>query len=217
VNLEIILNSQPTVIFEGITGCGKTTQLNRFVDNKNVVVIGNDSPVYGLSKDFRKYLLDSGNPLLANMLIHQSTNWLKLVNNPKSQLLLIDRFLLSNLVYTLIEAEQQSIPINRSKTREQILRPLGLNPLENTLTIYFDINPKSAYQRTLNRKQKNIQGDIRNKFDIQLQTKASKVYEEELCLFKYPVRTIDGTDYPEEIHNNVIKMIKEYGQNWLKK
>ena len=216
MNLIEKLQSQPTIIFEGITGCGKSTIINEFIkgSDKHIYLADSTALAYEASKDYRDYLRTTNNEPLAGSHIHQSTNMLKIDYHGRPDLLFIDRFLLSNLVYTIIDSESNKLPINREQARAHILSPLGLDPLENTLTIYLDIDPGTAEERTASRLQKDHYGATRNTFNRNMQLQARNIYLEELAEYRGNKAIIDANNSIDQICTTVQTAIETYIGGW---
>jgi len=204
-------------IFEGITGCGKSTQLPKVVDylerkrGLSVGIADSGAEAYVASKAYRNYLTRADNPLIPYALIHQSTNYLKIeaARNPVD-VLMVDRFVLSDLVYLISRCELQGIPVDKEKTREQILSPFGIDIFEKTYTIYLDASIEVAKSRTQSRSQLDSFGKVRSEFDLPLQARARENYLNELNMAKkrnsFSYTTIDANG-PEEV---VFDRIKDY-------
>ena len=101
-----------------------------------LIIADFNSPVYQASKDYRKFLIDEGDPIIPNILIHQSTNYLKVINlSKKSDIIILDRFVLSNLVYLIARSDLEGIELDSAIIRDQLLKPFGINVLNDTTTI----------------------------------------------------------------------------------
>lgn len=196
------------LILEGITGAGKSSSIGfikQFFNDhgKSVSIADCTSKIVDLSKNVRRYLKDCGEPLIPQLLINQMISYMKLLEADSSDILLIDRYILSDLVYTLAKAELSKTDINLQKSREGILYPLGLNPLEKSMTIYFDVDAAIARERTLKRTQRTVEGYTRNDFNLELQSSASKFYKQEIPLLKSPAVTIDANNSLDYVHHEL--------------
>lgn len=185
------------IILEGITGSGKSSNVDfirNYLEGRDISVAVADCtmPVFENSINLRRTLRDYGNPLLAQLFLHQHSNYIKILEAGDADVTLIDRHVLSNLVYTLARTEIEGTTVDVSKMRDAILRPFGLNPLEDSVVLYFDVEPQVARQRTLTREQKAIEGNVRNEFNLRFQSLAAKHYEQELPFLSCPVYSFDA-------------------------
>lgn len=196
------------IILEGITGSGKSSNIGYMKDyfqshGKSVSIADSHAPVYEMTKDVRKYLKDNNEPLMAQLLLHQSTTYMKLFEVETSDILIMDRFVLSDLVYTFAKAELTGINIDYEKSRAGVLHPLGLDPLIGSSTIYFDIDIGEAKKRTKKRTKKTVEGFVRNNFSDELQGAARKYFDQEFLLLEYSKFRIDANRNPDEVKSQL--------------
>lgn len=203
--MNIFLND--TIIFEGITGCGKSKQIELITtNNENNVkyrLCDNTSPIYSGTNEARQLLSNIKSPIIPEMLLHQFTNWMKVYEQQfEADVTLIDRFSLSNLVYSIARCEINDIKLDRSRLRSYFFEPMGLDILTNTLTIYFDCPVDIATKRTNSRLGRNY-------FDMELQTRAHDIYLQEIEQFPYKVEVIDASGEMNKIHKNINSILED--------
>lgn len=208
------------LIFEGITCSGKTTQIaeiTRILRDKfsySVGLANSASQVYAASNEYRKFLKRHDNPLIPYALIHQSTNYLKIEELPQNlDILIVDRFVLSDLVYLCARCELKNITIDKTKAREQILTPFGIHVLKNTETFYIDADYKIASMRINQRKQTDSEGKLRNEFDLSLQAVAREKYLEEIKFAKentsFGNTIINGNQDQQDVTGEIMQKLEE--------
>ena len=191
-----------TIIFEGISGGGKSTQLDLLKQRRGDKYVFCDcsSPIYERTKGVRNYLGVNSEYLMAESLLHQFTNWMKFYEQKGQGVFVVDRFVLSNLVYFLARAEVEGVRVDVSRARDYFLRPFGVGSLEDSLTLLFDCPIDVARERLKNR--------VRCGFDFDLQKRAGEIYLRELELYPYASKIIDGGESKEDVFKKVLEELK---------
>ena len=184
------LAKKTSFIFEGIRGSGKSTQIKKLKeklekDGFEVGLSDNSSLVYPISRDLRDYVKRE-RLFMSEAILHQLTNLIKVESILGNyDILLIDRFFLSNLVYTRAAFQLEEIDLDENLMRGMILNPFGSDYLDITNTIYLDCNVNMANGRISDR-------ISRDKFDHELQRCARQFYLEELQRFRWNFCIVDG-------------------------
>ena len=198
------------ISFEGIDGCGKTTQINlvsKYLDEKNIPnTIVREPGDTKVSEALRKILLDKENKIFSNteallflaarsQLVNESI-LPKLKNN---EFVLCDRFLDSTVAY-------QGFGHNLDLNLINSMNKFSTNNLFPSLTIIFDISLKIAMQRIKNNNLDRMESrslDYFNKVrDGYIQI--SKLYPE-----RCKIIDCNGKDIMS-VYNNVVELINLY-------
>ncbi len=202
-----------SIVLEGITGCGKSTLIRSLLENKEYeyCVINCNAPIYETTKDVRDALRQSGYPFFPEAYLHLFTRWMKLSQQKNNaDMMLIDRFSFSNLVYLLARAEEAEVSVDVQKVRDQMLYPFGMSVLDKSTTVYLDCPAQIAQERTKQR-------SGRSYFDYNFQARARDVYLREWELYPYRKMMIDASGTPEYTLKQFmpciekVKELKEHG------
>lgn len=155
-------------------------------------------------QEARRAIERLGNPIIPEMLLYQFTVWTKLFESETQHAegVIIDRFVLSNMVYTLARCEQEHIAIDLDLTRSLFLKPFGIDVLADTQTIYLDCPPEVAAVRIASRKD-------RNDFDTVLQSMAREIYKSELLHYNHRLVCIDASGNIEHTWEQVRNVLRE--------
>ena len=141
------------ISFEGIDGCGKTTQIDLLVDklrskNMNCMVLREPGDT-SISNKIREILLDKNNeicPESETLLFLSARSQLvreKIIPNiKKGNIVICDRYLDSTLAY-------QGYGRGLDKNMINNLNLFATNKMLPGLTFILDINPKIAYDRII--------------------------------------------------------------------
>ncbi len=141
------------ISFEGIDGCGKTTQIDLLVDklrskNMNCKVLREPGDT-SISNKIREILLDKNNeicPESETLLFLAARSQLvreKIIPNiKKGNIVICDRYLDSTLAY-------QGYGRGLDKNMINNLNLFAINKMLPTLTFILDIDPKIAYDRII--------------------------------------------------------------------
>jgi len=197
-----IFNSDITIIFEGITGCGKSTQAKMLVDylSPNYSVRYFDAgTIYPIIEPLRPTSPETVIEIVQESIFFQFMNWARFCDRQHYDITIIDRFLLSNCVYTLEKMQRFGIHHDPQEVRSTILNHLGLDPLQQTFTLYIDCPVDIAQERTLQRQ--------RSKFNILEQENAQKIYSKEIKLYQHDLIIVDGSVDSQTVHSKTLESV----------
>ena len=198
------------ISFEGIDGCGKSTQvdllINKLKDNGKNPVLVREPGGTGISEEIRDTLLKTQNSLMSSrteaLLMTASRAQLtkeiiipELANN---RYIIADRFKDSTLAY-------QSG--GRGLNLEFLIKlnNFATYDIDPDLTFFIDIDPVSAEQRI----KKNSLDRIESS-GIKFQTKVRESYLKIAKLFPARFHIIDGSDTIQKIHNSIWDILVDY-------
>ena len=195
------------ITFEGIDGCGKTTQIE-LLDNwlkslgkKTLLTLepgGSD-----LGKNLRQILLHYDKPVAKNaeMFLYLADR-AQHVNNVISpalnqgEIVLCDRYTDSTLAYQGYAREGDVNELN-------MLSEIATNNLKSDLTIVFDIDVQTAQMRLGKTK------DRLEKEGVDFHTKVKNGYLELEKLYPERIKTVNANRSIEEIFSDVKKIVGE--------
>ncbi|MDI3529571.1 MAG: dTMP kinase [Thermoanaerobacter sp.] len=197
------------ISFEGIDGCGKTTQikfLKEYLLKKgyNILVLREPGGT-NVGEKVRDILLDKYNFIspVTEMLLYASSR-AQLVEEKilpaieEGKIVLLDRFVDSSYVY---QGYARGLGIEKVKVVNEIAT-MGILP---DVTIYIDITPEEAMKRRGKREADRLE---RESWDFH-----KKVREGYIKLVKeFPKRFvfIDGMQELMKVHKDIIDVVKKY-------
>ena len=198
------------ISFEGIDGCGKSTQvdllINKLKDNGKNPVLVREPGGTGISEEIRDTLLKTQNSLMSSrteaLLMTASRAQLtkeiiipELANN---RYIIADRFKDSTLAY-------QSG--GRGLNLEFLIKlnNFATYDIDPDLTFFIDIDPVSAEQRIKSNSLDRIESA-----GIKFQTKVRESYLKIAKLFPARFHIIDGMDTIQNIHNSIWDILINY-------
>lgn len=195
------------ITFEGIDGCGKTTQIElldiwlKSLGKKTLLTLepgGSD-----LGKNLRQILLHYDKPVAKNaeMFLYLADR-AQHVNNVISpalnqgEIVLCDRYTDSTLAYQGYAREGDVNELN-------MLNEIATNNLKSDLTIVFDIDVQTAQMRLGKTK------DRLEKEGVDFHTKVKNGYLELEKLYPERIKTVNANRSIEEIFSDVKKIVGE--------
>ena len=196
------------ITFEGIDGCGKSTQVKKLVEffnkTKKTAIFVREPGGTQISEEIREILLnrhledisDRTEALLMTGSRSQLTHEIIIPNLNKGLHVLADRYSDSTLAY---QGGGRQIDI------EWLIRlnQFATYNIEPNVTFYIDVLPEEALKR------KNQEKDRIEMAGIELQIRVRNAYLELAKRFQSRYIIIDGHDSIENIHDVIINHIKQ--------
>ena len=198
------------IVFEGIDGCGKSTQIDlayHALNNKqNKTIIKSKEPGgTALGQSIREILLDKLNKEIysphAELLLYAADRAQHISNviEPNlrdGKLILCDRFSASTLAY-------QGYGRGLNKTIIRQLEEIATKNISPDLTIFIDISVSISLQRRKNTKNDRIESEG-EKFLQQVREGFINLSKSEKWC------TINGENNIESIHKQILKILQNY-------
>jgi len=196
------------ITFEGIDGCGKSTQVKKLVEffnkTKKTAIFVREPGGTQISEEIREILLnrhledisDRTEALLMTGSRSQLTHEIIIPNLNKGLHVLADRYSDSTLAY---QGGGRQIDI------EWLIRlnQFATYNIEPNVTFYIDVLPEEALKR------KNQEKDRIEMAGIELQSRVRNAYLELAKRFQSRYIIIDGHDSIDNIHDVIINHIKQ--------
>ena len=196
------------ITFEGIDGCGKSTQVKKLVEffnkTKKTAILVREPGGTQISEEIREILLnrhledisDRTEALLMTGSRSQLTHEIIIPNLNKGLHVVADRYSDSTLAY---QGGGRQIDI------EWLIRlnQFATYDIEPNVTFYIDVLPEEALKR------KNQEKDRIEMAGIELQSRVRNAYLEIAKRFQSRYLIIDGHDSIDNIHDIIISHIKQ--------
>ena len=196
------------ITFEGIDGCGKSTQVKKLVEffnkTKKTAIFVREPGGTQISEEIREILLnrhledisDRTEALLMTGSRSQLTHEIIIPNLNKGLHVVADRYSDSTLAY---QGGGRQIDI------EWLIRlnQFATYDIEPNVTFYIDVLPEEALKR------KNQEKDRIEMAGIELQSRVRNAYLELAKRFQSRYLIIDGHDSIDNIHDIIISHIKQ--------
>ena len=196
------------ITFEGIDGCGKSTQVKKLVEffnkTKKTAIFVREPGGTQISEEIREILLnrhledisDRTEALLMTGSRSQLTHEIIIPNLNKGVHVVADRYSDSTLAY---QGGGRQIDI------EWLIRlnQFATYDIEPNVTFYIDVLPEEALKR------KNQEKDRIEMAGIELQSRVRNAYLELAKRFQRRYIIIDGHDSIDNIHDVIINHIKQ--------
>ena len=196
------------ITFEGIDGCGKTTQINflteRFAKMKKPVVKTEEPGGTAGSNEIRKILLRENNfqwsvETEALLFMAARNDHVEKVIKPSindNKIVICDRFMDSTLVY-------QGMRSSRAKQLSlDLFELIAINP---DITFLIDMEPEIALRRALSRSTKE---DRFENYGISFQHELRKNFLDIAHKHSDRIRIIDGNQTPEDVAAQINESIE---------
>ncbi len=196
------------ITFEGADGCGKTTQINLlkdYLENKGYSVLLTREPGgKGLGEKIREILLNYDSVVADRcesfLFLADRAQNIEVIIKPaieKGQIVLCDRHTDSSVAY---QGYGRGLDIEQIKT----LNNLATGGMQPDLTLVFDIDVETSMKRVGNEKDrmessgKEFFNRVRNGYLELAKNEPNRM------------KVVDSTVSIDEIHQEVIKIIKQY-------
>ena len=196
------------ITFEGIDGCGKSTQINflteRFAKMKKPVVKTEEPGGTAGSNEIRKILLRENNfqwsvETEALLFMAARNDHVEKVIKPSindNKIVICDRFMDSTLVY-------QGMRSSRAKQLSlDLFQLIAINP---DITFLIDMEPEIALRRALRRSTKE---DRFENYGISFQSELRKNFLDIAHKNSDRIRIIDGNQTPEDVAAQINESIE---------
>ena len=194
------------ITFEGIEGCGKSTQIEKifkFLKKRKIKCIKTREPGgTRLSEKIRKliiYDLNNNEDNLTELLLlfaSRSNHFIKMSKYLKKKYVVIcDRYIDSTYAYQHYEQGQSLKFINSLQKKID-------NDVKPNITFFLDVTPNISKNRVFKRKKQD-------RFDMYNKTKMNNLRKSFLKLAKKYKRIvkIDGSKNENEVHDEIIKIL----------
>ncbi len=196
------------ITFEGVDGCGKTTQislLDEYLCGKNKKVLLTREPGSGmLGSRIRELLLNFEGSISPNcesfLFLADRAQHVDCMIKPalaEGKIVLCDRFIDSTLAY---QGYGRGLDINQVK----YLNDLAISGLKPDLTIVFDVEARESLSR-LHRSKDRMEAE-----DIEFFERVREGYLEIAKQEPERVRVIDASGSVEAIYKKVVKLVESF-------
>lgn len=196
------------VTFEGLDGCGKTTQIKILAEyllskGKKILTIREPGGT-NISEKIRNIILDVNNSKMSytcEMLLYAAAR-AQLVDEvikpalKDGTIVLCDRFIDSSFVYQGIA---RGLGIDKVKN----INNIAIGGLMPDLTLFFDVPPNISLQR---RMKENVADRI-EKEKLDFHNMVYEGYKKLACMYKERIKIVDANCEIEDVTKNVIAII----------
>jgi dTMP kinase len=197
------------ISFEGIDGCGKTTQVKLLEEHLNKkgydLLVLREPGGTKVGEKIREILLDRENLIfpVTEMLLYASSR-AQLVEEKiipalsKGQIVIVDRFVDSSYVY-------QGYARGLELDKVRIVNEIATKGLFPDITLYIDITPEEAVKRRRGKRADRLEGE-----DYEFHKKVREGYLELVKEFPDRFILIDGMKEVQEVHKMILHVLEKY-------
>lgn len=196
--------------FEGIDGCGKTTQIDllaqRMRSARYTVYLTREPGGTALAETIREYLLHSQEALdpRAELLLFGAARAAHVAHAirpalARGEIVVSDRFADSSLAY-------QGGALHLEKEFVQTMNSFATNGLHPDITFLLDIEPKTAIARRADKSDDRIEAR-----GVDFQNRVREAFLEIARNARNRICILDGTQPRESIHQQVVEHLQERG------
>ena len=200
--------------FEGIDGCGKSTQLRLLASELRIrgfeVITTREPGGTSFGNRLREVLLDAEEQVdpLAELLIFAAdrAQHVRALVRPaieSGHIILSDRYADATVAY------QGAGRGFNSRTIQQVVK-LATDGLKPDLTLFFDLSVAESLMRTRQRHDEGAKADRLDIEDVEFYTRVRKAYLDIAEAEPKRVRIIDANGAVEEIHARVMEVVNEF-------
>ncbi len=197
------------ISFEGIDGCGKTTQVQMLSSylkqlNKDIVVI-REPGATEIGEKIRKLIIDNSMLPITETLLYAASRaeLVKQIIKPalKTQKIIIcDRFIDSSIAY---QGVARKIGIDKILA----INSYAIDKIMPDITFYLDIKPEISIRRKKN--QKSL--DRIEKEDLAFHNQVYQGYNQLIQMYPNRIYKLDATQSEDSLHNQICSILNEKG------
>ncbi len=186
------------VVFEGIDGCGKETQIGLLKQKIKFDYFKYPTKNFGILNDYLEKKVKLSSKSLFHLFLADIANRQEKIKNSKSPLIILDRYVFSTIAY-----EVDGISYENGKRIVE-----STNFLKPNLVIYLDITPEISQDRK--RKQKQLDRyEEDEKYLANVRANYLKLYEDKFLAENW--RLVDASRNIGEVHLQILRILRETG------
>jgi len=197
------------ISFEGIDGCGKTTQVQMLSSylkqlNKNIIVI-HEPGVTEIGEKIRKLIIDNTMLPITEALLYAASRaeLVKQIIKPSleaQKIIICDRFIDSSIAY---QGVARKIGIDKILS----INSYAIDKIMPDITFYLDIKPEISIIRKKN--QKSL--DRIEKEDLAFHNQVCQGYHQLMQLYPKRIYKLDATQSEDSLHKQICSILNEKG------
>lgn len=187
------------IVFEGIDGCGKDTQIKLLRKRLDFTFMRYPTNNFSILNDYLEKKITLSSKCLFHLFLADIANEQeKLEAVAKTNVAVLSRYVFSTIAY-----EVDGISYEQGK---RIVEATSF--IKPDLVLYLDITPETAQERK--RKQKQLDSYEKNlNYLAQVRANYLRLYEEQFLARKWV--KIDGSKSIEEVHAQILSALRQNG------